>query len=147
MRLLAPAGPVYQAGTLSGNPVAMAAGLATLDALDAQDAWVRLEALGAYLQARADEALADFDVTLVRLGSLFWLSFGAGAPPRRADRIADDAAARYQGVFRSLLEARILLAPSAYEVGFLSLAHTEAHIDQLVDALAGALPAAMATRP
>lgn len=134
MRHLAPEGPVYQAGTLSGNPVAMAAGKTTLDVLEREDGWTRLETLGARLELAANAALARCDAHLVRLGSLFWLCFGDVAP-RRADAIAPDAASRYLRVFQALLEDGILLAPSAYEVGFLSLAHGEGDVDRLADAL------------
>jgi glutamate-1-semialdehyde 2,1-aminomutase len=138
---LAPLGPVYQAGTLSGNPVAMAAGLANLAILERERAWERLEALGARLEATLAPVLAAAPVpaTLVRVGSLFWLSLQAGDPPRRADRIADGAAAVYTRLFHALLARGVAMAPSAYEVGFLSLAHREEHVDRLVAALGEAL--------
>lgn len=139
MQHLAPEGAVYQAGTLSGNPLAMAAGLATLRILQREDAWSRLEALGAHLQRRFESAVDDRSVALVRAGSLFWLSLQPGQPPRRPDAINPDAADRYRPIFHSMLESGIYLAPSAYEVGFLSLAHSEAEIDRLVEALARAL--------
>ena len=104
MRHLAPEGDVYQAGTLSGNPVAMAAGIATLGILERERAWEKLEELGAYLeQALAPAfAAAPFPVQLVRQGSLFWMSLQAGAPPRRADAIASGAAADcWRGGLRS----------------------------------------------
>ena len=131
MRHLAPEGAVYQAGTLSGNPVAMAAGATALRILRRENAWERLEALGARLEAAATPLLAPHGVRLVRVGSVFWLDFGTGEPTRRPDRIAADAADRFRGLFNRLLDDGILLAPSAYEVGFLSLAHTEEHVDRL----------------
>ena len=109
MRHLAPEGRVYQAGTLSGNAAAMAAGLATLRVLEREDGWSRL----------------DRD----------------GDAPRAAERIDPAAAQRYAPLFHALLDRRIALAPSAYEVAFLSLAHTPAHLDALRDALAVALRA------
>lgn len=138
MDKLAPLGPVYQAGTLSGNPVAMAAGLATLDVLEREDAWSQLEELGAYLEQQLAPVLqrATLPVELVRVGSIFWLSLQAGAPPRRADGIDDAAAIRYREIFHGLLTRGISIAPSAYEVGFLSLAHDRGHVDTLVAALA-----------
>jgi glutamate-1-semialdehyde 2,1-aminomutase len=141
MAHLAPLGPVYQAGTLSGNPVAMAAGLANLAILERESAWARLEALGARLEATLAPILAaaPLPATLVRVGSLFWLSLQAGEPPRRADRIDDGAAAVYTRLFHSLLARGIAMAPSAYEVGFLSLAHREEHVDRLAAALGEAL--------
>jgi len=137
MAHLAPNGGVYQAGTLSGNPVAMAAGLAALDVLEGKEAWKRLEALGAHLEKRLAPVLAAAPVParLVRVGSLFWLSLQAGEAPRRADTIDSGAAGIYTGLFHSLLRRGIALAPSAYEVGFLSLAHRESHVDQLATAL------------
>ena len=141
MRHLAPEGPVYQAGTLSGNAAAMAAGLATLDVLEREDGWTRLEALGAELERAVAPVLAEapFPARLVREGSLFWFSLQAGEPPRSAEAIAPAGAARYGGIFHALLERSVALAPSAYEVGFLSLAHRPAHLEALREALAEAL--------
>jgi len=84
MRHLAPQGPVYQAGTLSGNAVAMAAGLATLDVLERGNAWQQLETSGRLLASMLEPVLAaaPFPVTLVRIGSLFWMSLQAGEAPR-----------------------------------------------------------------
>jgi glutamate-1-semialdehyde 2,1-aminomutase len=137
MRHLAPLGPVYQAGTLSGNPVAMAAGIATLRILEREDAWTRLEALGARLERTLAPVLAaaPSPVRLVRQGSLFWFSLQAGAPPRRADAIDAAGATRYKAIFHGLLSRGIAMAPSAYEVGFLSLAHRDEHLERLAAAL------------
>lgn len=134
---LAPLGPVYQAGTLSGNPVAMAAGLATLEELQGSNAWRRLEALGQELEERLTPVLAGapFPVTLVRVGSIFWFSFQAGDAPRRADAIEAACAERFAGVFAGLLKRGVAIAPSAYEVGFLSLAHTSEDLQTLAQAL------------
>jgi len=141
MQRLAPLGPVYQAGTLSGNPVAMAAGAKTLEILERERAWERLEALGDRLERRIAPLLGRSDppARLVRVGSIFWMSLQPGEPPRRADRIAPEAAERYRPIFHGLLERGINLAPSAYEVGFLSLAHTEEHVERLAEALEGLL--------
>jgi glutamate-1-semialdehyde 2,1-aminomutase len=148
MRHLAPEGAVYQAGTLSGNPVAMAAGIATLGILDREQAWTRLEALGAHLERALAPVLATapWPVQLVRLGSLFWMSLQAGAPPRRADAIDPGTAALYKTIFHGLLARGIALAPSAYEVGFLSLAHRPEHLDRLASALAEIFAALAAER-
>ncbi|MDQ1348024.1 MAG: glutamate-semialdehyde -aminomutase [Acidobacteriota bacterium] len=137
MRHLAPEGDVYQAGTLSGNPVAMAAGVTTLAILEREEAWSRLEQLGRHLEAALAPGLAGapFPVQLVRQGSLFWMSLQAGAPPRRADAIDSGAAPLYKEIFHGLLARGIALAPSAYEVGFLSLAHRPADLDRLAAAL------------
>ncbi len=142
MSHLAPLGGVYQAGTLSGNPVAMAAGLATLRVLERDDVWRRLEERGAELERLLQPVLAaaPLAVSLVRVGSIFWLSLQAGAPPRAAEAIAPQAATAYRAIFHALLDRGVALAPSAYEVGFLSAAH---RTDDLVR-LATELPAALA---
>jgi glutamate-1-semialdehyde 2,1-aminomutase len=148
MDRLAPDGDVYQAGTLSGNPLAMAAGLATLDVLEAEDGWARLEALGGLLEERLAPVLeaAAVPARLVRVGSLFWLSLQEGEAPRRADAIEPAAAGRYREVFHGLLERGVALAPSAYEVGFLSLAHEEEHVERLAAALGEVLQTAGGAR-
>jgi len=135
MERLAPQGDVYQAGTLSGNPVAMAAGLATLDTLEREDGWARLEALGDRLESRLGAVLANEGYDLARLGSIFWMSLQKGPAPRRADAIETAAAGRYTPLFHGLLDRGISLAPSAFEVGFLSLAHTPSDVDRLADAV------------
>ncbi|RMG47626.1 MAG: glutamate-1-semialdehyde 2,1-aminomutase [Acidobacteria bacterium] len=144
MARLAPEGDVYQAGTLSGNPVAMAAGLATLRVLERERGWERLEELGRLLDEALAPVLAAAPVParLVRVGSIFWLCLQEGDPPRSAEAIAPEAAARYRALFHALLEQGIQLAPSAYEVGFLSLAHDRHHLEKLAGALPGALAAA-----
>jgi glutamate-1-semialdehyde 2,1-aminomutase len=141
MRELSPAGAVYQAGTLSGNPVAMAAGLATLETLEHEDGWVRLEELGRHLEQEIGAVIDDTgaNAALARIGSIFWLALETREPPRSAAAIAPGAAETYAGLFRSLLAEGIALAPSAYEVGFFSLAHSIPDIDRLCAALAEAL--------
>lgn len=141
MDVLAPDGPVYQAGTLSGNPVAMAAGLATLRVLEANDGWRQLERLGQELEIRLRPILeaAPLPVQLVRQGSVFWLCTQGGPAPRSPQQFDPSAADRYRLLFHSLLERDIYLAPSAFEVGFLSLAHQESHLDELAEALEQAL--------
>ena len=141
MRHLAPEGPVYQAGTLSGNPAAMAAGLATLDLLEESNAWERLEELGATLEQLLTPVLeaAGQPARLVRIGSIFWLSPGSDSPKRAAEAIDASAAEQYAPIFHGLLDRGVSLAPSAYEVGFLSLAHEAAHLEQFARALAAVL--------
>ncbi|MFN8574168.1 MAG: glutamate-1-semialdehyde 2,1-aminomutase [Gemmatimonadaceae bacterium] len=143
MRQLAPDGPVYQAGTLSGNAVAMSAGLATVKELERQNGWSRLEQIGRSLEEAMSPILANapFPVRFVRSGSLFWLSLQDGEPPRSAEGIDSTAAKRFTPIFHSLLNDGVALAPSAYEAGFLSLAHTPSHIARLRDALERALTA------
>ena len=123
---LAPDGPVYQAGTLSGNPVAMAAGLATLRILEREDVIENLEALGVRFEEQVQDMLerGHYPVRFVRQGSLFWFSFGNQPPPRRAEQIPGSAAGTYARFHRACLERGVYLAPSAYEVGFLCSAHT-----------------------
>ncbi len=137
MRHLAPEGAVYQAGTLSGNPIAMAAGLAALDTLERDDGWSKLERLGATLEKKAGAVLstAPFPTSVTRVGSLFWFCFQAGDPPRAAGAIDPAGARIHARLFAGLLERGLYLAPSYYEIGFLSVAHREEHIDALVAAL------------
>ena len=133
MKQLAPDGPVYQAGTLSGNPVAMAAGIATLDVLAEPDAYPRLEALGAELERALTRELARAGApgTIVRVGSILWLSLQAGAAPRAWGAVERAGAERYARLHGALLSEGIWLAPSAFEVAFLSLAHDEQHIERV----------------
>lgn len=138
MELIAPLGPVYQAGTLSGNPLAMACGLTTLEVMEEANAWELLEELGANLEALGEKAL-DGRGSLVRLGSLFWFYLDFGEPPRSYEAIAPKAAKRYKHLHRALLDRGIYLAPSAYEVGFLSLAHSQEDLQRFGTALAEAL--------
>lgn len=144
MQHLAPNGGVYQAGTLSGNPVAMTAGATTLRVLEEIDGWARLESLGAYLEARLQATLTDSGLpsSIVRVGSIFWLCLQGGEAPRSAAAIDGDGAALYKHLFHHLLDEGIAIAPSMYEVGFLSTAHTEADIDLLADTLGSALASA-----
>jgi len=136
MELVAPAGPVYQAGTLSANPLAMCAGLAVLQQLLDGRVYQQLENLGARLE-RSLTAIPQLAVQ--RVGSIFWLCVsqqGAPATPMRSpSRFPADAAASFKAPFHALLDAGIYLAPSAFEVGFLSAAHTQAHIDTLAAAV------------
>jgi glutamate-1-semialdehyde 2,1-aminomutase len=138
MEQVAPLGPVYQAGTLSGNPVAMAAGLATLEVLEETGGWQLLEERGAAFAEAVAPALAGKG-SLVRLGSIFWFYLDPGAPPRRYDTIAPQAAQRYRAFHRALLERGVYLAPSAYEVGFLSTAHSDQELERAAAAIAAAL--------
>jgi len=139
MQQLAPLGPVYQAGTLSGNPLAMAAGIAAVDTLIAEDAWTKLEELGVYLESLVAPILASRKWSLVRQGSIFWMSLQEGPAPRSAEAIDPKAAEHYGHIFQAMFDAGISIAPSAYEVGFLSLAHTHADIDRFASVLKEAL--------
>ncbi len=143
MAHIAPEGPVYQAGTLSGNPVAMAAGLATLRILDREKVWERLEALGALLEKEVAAALAGVNLAwkMTRIGSIFWLSFQEGAAPRSAETLDEAAGARFKPLFHAMLERGVYIPPSAFEVMFLSLAHTPAHMAQFARTLRDAVTA------
>ena len=138
MEQLAPLGPVYQAGTLSGNPVAMAAGAATLRRLRADNgqAWCDLEGLGARFESGLRDVLSRHDTgwSVVRLGSILWLSLQDGEPPRRSEDIRPEAAEVYARLHGALLERGVALAPSAYEVMFLSTAHDDDAVDRTVAA-------------
>lgn len=141
MARLAPDGDTYQAGTLSGNPVAMASGIATLDVLAAEDGWAKLEALGAQLEGLLQPVLsaAPFPVHLVRVGSLFWLSLHESGAPRTGATLPPEALARFAALFHAMLAEGIYLPPSAYEACFLSLAHTAADLERFTHGLRSAL--------
>ncbi len=141
MAHMAPEGKVYQAGTLSGNPVAMAAGIATLNILNREDAWARLEELGTHLDAELDTALNGVSVpgAFVRVGSMFWLSFQAGPAPRSAEAIDGDSGESFRPFFHAMLDKGVCIPPSAYEVMFLSLAHTADDVSQFAQTLRTAI--------
>jgi glutamate-1-semialdehyde 2,1-aminomutase len=133
MDCLAPAGPVYQAGTLSGNPVAMAAGIAALEELAATDAYQKLEQRGAVLEEgmkRAAKA-AKLSIQFNRCGSMFCAYFTSQPVHNLADAMKSDRE-RFAKYFHGMLEEGIYLAPSQFEAGFLSTAHTEEQIERTV---------------
>tara|TARA_E500000331_G_scaffold353735_1_gene405074 strand:- start:39264 stop:40583 length:1320 start_codon:yes stop_codon:yes gene_type:complete len=131
MKNLAPTGGVYQAGTLSGNPVAMSAGLATLRHLKNENVWDYLDDLGRYLENSVNsiKSKAPFGLYFSRVGSIFWLALHTNTQPRSSESIDERSAKTFSGLFHALLENGISIAPSAYEVGFLSSEHTKEHID------------------
>jgi glutamate-1-semialdehyde 2,1-aminomutase len=143
MDKVAPVGPVYQAGTLSGNPLAMAAGVAVLDAIARPDFYDQLEAQTAALVQGLNETFAASGKPALayHLGSVFgvWFKAGAKEPPRDYDEVKTADTARFAGFFRALLEEGVALAPSAFEVGFVSAAHQRQHIDATVTAVKRAL--------
>jgi glutamate-1-semialdehyde 2,1-aminomutase len=143
MARLAPDGDTYQAGTLSGNPVAMAAGSATLEVLIKQNGWQKLEALGAELETLLKPVLAKagFPVHLVRQGSLFWMSFHEKGAPRTAAPLSEAASQRFSALFHAMLDRGVYLPPSAYEACFLSLAHTSADLQRFTKALSDSFKA------
>ena len=136
MEQVAPSGPVYQAGTLSGNPVAMAAGLATLDQITAPGFY---EALGDKtrmltegMQAEADFAGIPFTTT--RVGGMFGLYFSAEKQIVNFEQSGAVDVDRFKCFFHAMLDKGVYLAPSAYEAGFVSSAHTEEHISATINA-------------
>jgi glutamate-1-semialdehyde 2,1-aminomutase len=143
MARLAPEGDTYQAGTLSGNPVAMTAGLATLDVLVRESGWERLESRGEELERLLKPVLAQsrFPVHLVRAGSLFWLSLHGAGAPRTALPLTASESARFAALFHAMLERGVYLPPSGYEACFLSLAHRSADLTRFAQALREALAA------
>jgi glutamate-1-semialdehyde 2,1-aminomutase len=135
MDYLAPLGPVYQAGTLSGNPLAMAAGLAALEALQNTDAWSRLENLGGELEQGmvAVAKAAQIPVQFQRIGSMFCGYFTSQPVWNLADAMHSDRA-RFARFFHGMLDRGVYLAPSQFEAGFISTAHTSADIEATVRA-------------
>lgn len=140
MSALAPEGPVYQAGTLSGNPVAMQAGLAQLRELQKPGVYERLEELGARLEAGLNDAIerTSTRACVNRVGSLCTLFFTDGPVRNWSDAAAcdTDMFARY---FRGMLDRGYLIAPSQFEALFLSVAHTEEEIDAFTTAVVDVL--------
>ncbi|HEX7061106.1 MAG TPA: glutamate-1-semialdehyde 2,1-aminomutase [Woeseiaceae bacterium] len=136
MAALAPDGPVYQAGTLSGNPLAMAAGLATLAELDRPGFYPaltrRTESLVEGLQAAAAEAGVPF--TARSAGGMFGFLFTDDAPVTRYAQVARADVARFRRFFHGMLEENVYLAPSAFEAGFVSAAHGDDEISRTLDA-------------
>ncbi|MCA3749697.1 MAG: glutamate-1-semialdehyde 2,1-aminomutase [Rubrobacter sp.] len=135
MERVAPAGPVYQAGTLSGNPLAMSAGLATLRATGEPGFYGRLEELGARWERGMREAASGSEVPVAvnRVGSMVSLFFTAGPVRDFASAAASDAEL-FKDFFWHMLSRGVYLAPSQYEAGFISLAHSEEEIDRTVEA-------------
>ena len=140
MDQLSPDGPVYQAGTLSGNPLALAAGLAQLRELERLDGWAKLEELGAAFEAgvRAILKKAGRDYVFQRIGSMFCLYFTRGEVWNLADAQRSDRAA-FGRYFHRCLEGGVYFAPSQFEAGFLSLAHTPADLARTAEVAAAAL--------
>lgn len=137
MEQLAPIGRVYQAGTLSGNPVAVAAGLATLELLDAA-AYARLADTAEYLTSSLDRALAHSgrSYALGRAGTLVSVFLGVNALPVTFDDARAQDTAAYAELFHAWRRAGVYAPPSAFEALFVSLAHTHADVDAVVTALA-----------
>ena len=141
MQSLSPAGPVYQAGTLSGNPVAMAAGLATLDLVAEPGFYERLEDTGARLTAglRRHAEAAGVALTTNQVGAMFGVFFSDEPQVRSYRQATAINADAFRVFFHAMLDRGVWLAPSAFESGFVSAAHTETDIEQTLDAAQQAL--------
>ncbi|MBG87243.1 MAG: glutamate-1-semialdehyde-2,1-aminomutase [Verrucomicrobiales bacterium] len=135
MSCLAPEGPVYQAGTLSGNPLAMAAGIAALKSLESGEAHEKLEALGAQLEEgmRGAAKEAGIPVTYQRCGSMFCGYFGNHTVHSLDDAMKCDRD-QFAKYFHGMLQEGVYVAPSQFEAGFLSTAHGDAEIEKTVNA-------------
>jgi glutamate-1-semialdehyde 2,1-aminomutase len=140
MDFLSPNGPVYQAGTLSGNPLAMAAGLAQLKELERRDGWQQLEKLGASFEGIVRDTLKKLPAkyTFHRIGSMFCLFFTGGdvhdlASAQHSDR------KQFARFFHACLDEGVYFAPSQFETGFISLAHSEADLQRTGEVAAKAL--------
>lgn len=145
LAMIAPEGPVYQAGTLSGNPLAMAAGLATLRVIDAEPGFYdRLEQRGAALEQGIARAIAELGAPcrLQRVGSM-WTLFFTDAPVRDWPSAARADRKRYARFFHAMLARGVALAPSQLEANFVSAAHDEADVAATVGAVREALEAAL----
>jgi len=131
MASIAPDGPVYQAGTLSGNPVAMAAGLATLEQIDQPGFYASLSDKTQRLAAGLATAAADAGVavSVENQGGMFGLVFTDDGPVRRFEQVAAADVERFRKFFHGMLQAGVYLAPSAFEAGFVSAAHSNEDID------------------
>jgi glutamate-1-semialdehyde 2,1-aminomutase len=140
MNNIAPSGPIYQAGTLSGNPLSMAAGLVTLRRLRDKSVYDRLEAASKRLCDGLADAAGEMGVKTVtnRVGSM-WTSFFTSEPVVDWDSANKSDRQRYGKFFHAMLEEGVYLAPSQFEAGFVSLAHTDAVIDKTIEAARKAL--------
>jgi glutamate-1-semialdehyde 2,1-aminomutase len=144
MERISPAGPIYQAGTLSGNPLAMAAGIATLDTIEADgEFYARLERLGASLEDELTSAIARVGApcTVARVGSMWTLFFSPACVEDWTGASACDTG-RFGRFFQAMLSRGVFLAPSQFEANFISAAHTLADIDAAIAAAHDALEAA-----
>ena len=138
MASIAPDGPVYQAGTLSGNPVAMAAGLKTLELIDDESFWTDLTSKTKYLVDGLAAAAADagIPVSVECEGGMFGLVFTDQGPVRSYAQVAAADVERFKAFFHGMLDEGVYLAPSAFEAGFVSAAHSYDDLDQTIAAAA-----------
>jgi glutamate-1-semialdehyde 2,1-aminomutase len=135
---LAPLGPVYQAGTLSGNPLALAAGLAQLREMERINGWALLERLGARMEESIRPLIKGKPLTFRRIGSMFCLYFCGGPVLSLTDAKRSDTAA-FARYFHAALQEGIYFAPSQFEAGFLSTAHTSEALERTSRIVSGIL--------
>ena len=138
MDCLSPDGPVYQAGTLSGNPVAMAAGLAQLRELERIDGWKLLEDIGAKLEKALLSIASERKLTFYRIGSMFCLFFASG-PIFDLESAQHSDTKKFAQFFHSCLERGIYFPPSQFETAFISTAHRDEDIEQTARVVGEAL--------
>ena len=140
MEYLSPVGPVYQAGTLSGNPVCVAAGIATIKAIEKDDAISKADEAASYLVRSLKDELKNFNdkITINYISSLLTIFFKGGSVNNFNDVMKSDAN-RFKEFFASVLNAGIFMAPSQYEAVFLSSKHTKSDIDKTVSIISDAL--------
>ncbi len=143
MSMLAPEGSVYQAGTLSGNPLALAAGLATLEYLSRNDSWKKLDETAGRFVDNILSNLGNVPLNIPRIGSIFWLNLQKN-PALAAEDIGADNAAKYAKFFEAALDDNLYPAPSAYEVGFISTSHKEKDLDNAAVRIAEILKSVLA---
>jgi glutamate-1-semialdehyde 2,1-aminomutase len=147
MARMAPEGPVYQAGTLSGNPLAMAAGAETLRRMSGRGTYTKLANSARQLARGFAEAADDagLELSTTSVGGLFGFFFHPG-PVRNMEEARESDAARFGRFFRAMLEQGIYLAPSPFECGFVSLAHKPSDLEQTLAAARRAMHKAARTR-
>ena len=138
MRVIAPIGPVYQAGTLSGNPVASAAGLATLKILKERSLYEKLNEKSAKFFRSLLEIFTGKGMSLSTLGSMFTIFF-RNTPPQNFTEAKECDTKAYSDLFWKLIEQGIYMAPSQFETNFVNMAHEEKDLDQTLNAFARAL--------
>lgn len=146
MSCVSPDGPVYQAGTLSGNPVAMAAGIAQLEKCLEPNFYEELENKTKFLVNSVQQYTQKqgYAFHMFNVGSIFWFSFSARSHVRSADQIAPDSSEKFKLFYDALLSHGVYVGPSGYEVGFVSAAHSMGDLERAAHAIHAALDAAYA---